>query len=314
MENNPVYSKCNVEEIKIEGRDVKEVITSIAAISRGKDKSNNVEVRWNALLKEAAMGTAGRPLEYYPVIFEVVFYSHMVNVIPYGILDDRYKIKNMDTLDFINKISRYSYLSRLGNDRYLLCTNYRTMLNAGWKVEEIPPLPEGWYKDGFKIVKIRCPFFIWAQLMTHTRLSKISQSDRVSGSDEYWLPDDVFERIDKRHNEIEKLEDNTKAYNRVIFHVEKNNFDSLVDALVNKVSQSDAQEFFKELGYPREIWSRAPYYFKMKTFIMGGWTHDPAVWKNLFLERGVYPDEWSKTWVQKETKELCKKIEKIVMK
>ena len=310
MESNIKCTNCSVEEIKIEGRDVKEVVTSIAAISRGKDKSNNPEKRWEHLLKEAAMGTAGRPLEYYPAIFEVVFYSHMVNVIPYGILDDRYKIKNMDTLDFINKISRYSYLSRLGNDRYLLCTNYRTMLNAGWNPDEIPPLPEGWYKDGFKIVKIRCPFFVWAQLMTHTRLSKISQSDRVSGSDEYWLPDDIFIRI---KNKREELSGTSLYYDRVLSNVKLNDRDSLLNSIINDVSQNDAQEFFKELGYPREIWSRAPYYFKMKTFIMGGWSHDPAVWKNLFLERGVCSEEWNKTWVQKETKEVVEMIKEIVM-
>lgn len=311
MESNIKCTNCSVEEIKIEGRDVKEVVTSIAAISRGKDKSNNPEKRWEHLLKEAAMGTAGRPLEYYPAIFEVVFYSHMVNVIPYGILDDRYKIKNMDTLDFINKISRYSHLARLGDDRYILYTNYRTMLNAGWKVEEIPPLPEGWYKDGFKIVKIRCPFFVWAQLMTHTRLSKISQSDRVSGSDEYWLPDDIFIRI---KNKREELSGTSLYYDRVLSNVKLNDRDSLLNSIINDVSQNDAQEFFKELGYPREIWSRAPYYFKMKTFIMGGWSHDPAVWKNLFLERGVCPEEWNKTWVQKETKEVVEMIKEIVMK
>lgn len=310
MESNIKCTNCSVEEIKIEGRDVKEVVTSIAAISRGKDKSNNPEKRWEHLLKEAAMGTAGRPLEYYPAIFEVVFYSHMVNVIPYGILDDRYKIKNMDTLDFINKISRYSHLARLGDDRYILYTNYRTMLNAGWKVEEIPPLPEGWYKDGFKIVKIRCPFFVWAQLMTHTRLSKISQSDRVSGSDEYWLPDDIFIRI---KNKREELSGTSLYYDRVLSNVKLNDRDSLLNSIINDVSQNDAQEFFKELGYPREIWSRAPYYFKMKTFIMGGWSHDPAVWKNLFLERGVCPEEWNKTWVQKETKEVVEMIKEIVM-
>lgn len=310
MESNIKCTNCSVEEIKIEGRDVKEVVTSIAAISRGKDKSNNPEKRWEHLLKEAAMGTAGRPLEYYPAIFEVVFYSHMVNVIPYGILDDRYKIKNMDTLDFINKISRYSHLARLGDDRYILYTNYRTMLNAGWKVEEMPPLPEGWYKDGFKIVKIRCPFFVWAQLMTHTRLSKISQSDRVSGSDEYWLPDDIFIRI---KNKREELSGTSLYYDRVLSNVKLNDRDSLLNSIINDVSQNDAQEFFKELGYPREIWSRAPYYFKMKTFIMGGWSHDPAVWKNLFLERGVYPEEWNKTWVQKETKEVVEMIKEIVM-
>lgn len=310
MESNVKCTNCSVEEIKIEGRDVKEVVTSIAAISRGKDKSNNPEKRWEHLLKEAALGTAGRPLEYYGAVFEVVFYSHMVNIIPYGILDEKYKIKNMDTLDFINKISRYSHLGRLGDDRYILYTNYRTMLNAGWKVEEIPPLPEGWYKDGFKIVKIRCPFFVWAQLMTHTRLSKISQSDRVSGSDEYWLPDDIFIRI---KNKREELSGTSLYYDRVLSNVKLNDRDSLLNSIINDVSQNDAQEFFKELGYPREIWSRAPYYFKMKIFIMAGWTHDPSSWKNLFLERGVYPEEWNKTWVQKETKEVVEMIKEIVM-
>lgn len=312
MGNEVKYNKCAVEEIKITGRDVKEVVTSIAAISRGKDKSNNPEARWNHLLKEAALSTAGRSLEFFPAVFKIMFYNHMVNIIPYGTLNENYKIKNMDTIEFINKIARYSYMASIvDSDGYILHTNYRTMLNAGWTEEEIPPLPGGYYIDDFKIVKIKCSFIVWAQLMTHTRLSKISQSDRVSGSDEYWLPEDVFDRIKERR---EELSGDSIYFDRITSNVKDNDFNGLLNTLLTKVSQEDAQMFFKELGYPREIWSRAVYYFKMKTFIMAGWKCDPSSWKNLFLERGVYPDEWSKTWVQKETKEVCEEIKKIVMK
>lgn len=300
-------SKCKVEEISI--TNPKELVTSIAAVSRGKDKSNNPDKRYGLLLKEAALHSPGRPLEFSPCIVKVTMFKNMVNIGPYEEdVEGKYRIKHLDMDFFITHLARYGYLEYDSSDTYILYTNYRAMIKAGWREEEIP-LVSSWRLDDYKIVKITCPFYIWSQLMTHTQLSKISQSDRVSGGTEYWLPDDVFVRI---KNKRESLSGVSKYFDLVTSSVKHNDKDSLLNTLITKVSQEDCQEFFKELGYPREIWSRAPYYFKMKTFIMGGWKNDPNTWNNLFLERGVYPNIWDKTWVQKETQEVCKMIEKIV--
>lgn len=305
---------CKVEEVDYVKNDLdfKELVTSIAAISRGKDKSKNPEVRWNALLKEAAMGTSGRPLEYAPCILKATIYSSMVDIAPYYDLQDldRYKVKNVELEYFLNNIMRFSHVEHIGNNEFVLTTNYRTLLNAGWNPEEIPGVPP-YMLENFKVVKITAPFYIWAQLMTHTQLSKISQSDRVTGTNEYWLPNDIFKRI---KNKREELSGNNIYFDRVTINVKHNDFDGLLNVLITKVSQEDAQMFFKELGYPREIWSRAIYYFKMKTFFMGGWRNDPKTWENLLLERGVLPDKWSKTWVQKETRKVAEMIRDIVMK
>ena len=72
-------------------------------------------------------------------------------------------------------------------------------------------------------------------------------------------------------------------------------------------SESKVQSFFKELGYPKEIYSRAMYYFKMKEYVATGWGIDPKTWEHLFVERSTKPDIW-KNWTQKETKELVQMI------
>jgi hypothetical protein len=69
----------------------------------------------------------------------------------------------------------------------------------------------------------------------------------------------------------------------------------------------------KALGYPREIWSRAPYYFKMKQFVMTGWANDDNAWPHFLRERNAYADDGGpKNWTQPETKEYAVTIRNIL--
>lgn len=303
-ENKYVVGKCRVEEIEY-STDWKKLASEVAAVSRNKNESKNPERRFESLIKEAALSTPSRAFEFLPVILKAHVFKGYVQLEPlrYGHKHCP-KSVNIDLNVFLSKIARFSYIEIDENQtEYLVYTNARTLLKAGYYFDDIPIYSQS-YVDDYKIVRITCPYFVWAQLMTHTALSKISQSDRVSGSDEYWLPDDIAERTKKYIEERFPGEEDTSG----------DYMSELLEALVTKYSQEELFKLFRDMGYPREIWSRAIYYFKMKTFIMGGWRNDPHTWDNLFLERGVFLDRWKKTWVQKETQEVAKMIEKIVNK
>lgn len=298
QENKYTVGKCRVEEIKY-STDWKKLASEIAAVSRNKNESKNPEKRFDSLIKEAALSTPSRAFEFLPVILKAHVFKGYVQLEPLRYGHSHYpKSVNIDLNVFLSKIARFSYVEIDENQsEYLVYTNARTLLKAGYHFEDIPVYSQS-YVDDYRIVRITCPYFVWAQLMTHTALSKISQSDRVSGTDEYWLPDDILDKYHSLHDVRIKTEEEFKQ--------------SLLDIILTEAPQEMVQNEFRKMGYPREIWSRAPYYFKMKTFIMGGWRNDPHTWDNLFLERGVYPDRWKKTWVQKETKEVATMIEKIV--
>ena len=53
-------------------------ISKTSAISRGKDESSNPEARYAHLLKEGAMGTASRCLEFIPVYLEFEVFGNRV--------------------------------------------------------------------------------------------------------------------------------------------------------------------------------------------------------------------------------------------
>jgi len=83
----------NIEVFKFDPEKdvVHEWVTQFAAVSRGKDKANYPEKRFEALLKEGAGNRPSRPVEYYPVKlvkpasmiddehFELMRYGHVKN-------------------------------------------------------------------------------------------------------------------------------------------------------------------------------------------------------------------------------------------
>lgn len=307
MENgNNIVGKSRVEEISIWGKSTVELVTEVAAVSRLKTESKFPENRFVKLAEEGALYTPSRPFEFAPCVVDAHIYKDMVKLDPVGTAP--MKSKNMDLTKFLTEIARFSWMElRDDGETHRVYTNARTLAKAGYSFDEIP-VPdteenlESCYYQNFKIMRITCPYFVWAQLMTHTGLSKISQSDRVCGSNEYFLPFRLYSsyRIDKKGLDLGEFE-NEDEFNQ-----------AFLDWMLNKASQEEVQAYLKNQVYPREIWSRAPYYFKMKTFIMGGWRNDPHAWDNLFLERNCYPRWWN-NWTQEETKSVVQEIEELVM-
>lgn len=274
-------------------------VTDLAAISRGKNKSNNPNIRYKSLMKETRLGYPSRPLEFLPVVLELKPEPNG-NYIRVGLKDELELV--MDNLDFFNKVAPFSYIEQIPNiyenyqdacDQFFLFTNMRCLINAGFIYEQIPyanNVDKQLYTN-FKAIKANVPMFVWSQIMTHTQLSKVSQSDRVSENSNYWLPDDIHTRLNKDIMLEYDLRINDSCVREAI-----------LDHFLNYFTQADVQAFLKDLGYPREIYNRAPYYFKYKEFIITGWYNNKRCWYNMLVERNaITTNECNKNWTQKET-------------
>ena len=265
-------------------------VTDLAAVSRGKDASNNPPVRYKSLLKEAALHTPSRPMEFLPVVIDlysddygVTLWKTDANVHSEPIIH-----KFNDLLD-AQKLLKYSYLdtnpSNPYGSIYKCYTNMRALLNAGIPYENIPfNTPEELVS--FRAIKLKIPMFVFNHFVTHTALSKETLSDRVTlQSGEYWLPSDIMKTTTQsdRNNILEHL---------------------------LSLSQLDAQRLLKDLGYKPEIYQRAMLEFRYKTTVATGWFNDPSVWQHFLIEREAYPDQ-HKSWVQPETKQLAFSIRQL---
>jgi hypothetical protein len=274
-----------------------EWVTSLAAVSRGKDKSNNPEVRYKSLMREAEGNMPSRPLEFLPVVMDK---------------DEFLKITSHAT-GIRRHIMRFSHYAN--NKIY---TNMRALLYAGISYEDIP------YNDEIKefvAFKINSPMFVWAQIVTHTMLSTESQSDRVSEQNRYWLPEDLPDKIEllgkdvSYANEvIEQIYNDVEDIADAIAGEEiPADADSFISYMTRIASQNDIQQLLKGIGYPREVWSRAPYYFKMKKFVITGWINDDLAWPHFLRERNAYADDGGpKNWTQPETAKYAKSIRQIL--
>lgn len=255
--------------------------TQLAAISRGNDKSNNPDKRFKALSKEAEGNKPSRPFEFLPV------------VVPSDFSDKDMGIDLDDDTGVVNLI-RFSHFSK---DRNLMFTNMRAIINAGADYNRIPFNPE---IREFAAFKIKAPMFVWAQIVTHTMLSTESQSDRVSEEQDYWLPNDLVLRLEDESNS-DLVRRYTMDFIGDIYEPSE-----FVRWMTDHVSQNKVQGFLKELGYKREIYSRAPYYFKMKRFVITGWLNDDMSWPHFLRERNAYKDDGGpKNWTQHETYEYA---------
>ena len=320
-------------------------VTDLAAVSRGKDESNNPEGRYKQLLKEAAgnatpdneepmEGHASRVFEFLPVVldYEIQEVTESVtspdgrSAIPvpknYFVIynennQELVKLEiTVDALCNLNNLFRFSYLTN--NKIY---TNMRAILNSKLiPYEDVPyNIPDD--IKSFSVVKVKCPMFVWSQIMTHTQLTKVSQSDRVSEAKDYWLPDDIFDRFRQLDNEspLAKAIAKTNLLATIsIFNlkseIESNKLktiEELKERFLTTFSQVTLEDGFRLLGYKREIYQRAMYYFKYKTFVISGWNIDPHQWGHFFFERNVNTKVW-KNWTQPETALTVKTIAKVV--
>ena len=273
--------------------------TSLAAISRGKSESANPEKRYKSLMKEAEGGRPSRPFEFLPIAIDD---GELIEIC-YG---DQEKI---------DKVMRFSHYID-----HTVYTNMRALLWAGVDYEDIPYTEK---TEDFVAFRVKAPMFVWAQIVTHTQLSTESQSDRVAEETKYWIPDDLIEKLELLENDIDfanKIIE--KVYHDTIELADDiasgnlaTTYDGFVSYMINTASQNDVQLLLRAFGYPREIWSRAPYYFKMKEFVITGWLNDDFAWPHFLRERNAYADDGGpKNWTQPETASYAKAMRKLIEK
>lgn len=275
-------------------------VSKTSSISRGKDESSNPESRYKHLLKEGAMGTASRCLEFVPVLFEFEVYGNRAILH----LKDN-KQSNMPLDKFMNTIVKFGFIENMDRGMFLCKTNLRAMLKADIPYEDVP------YNDickGFRVFKMQIPMFVFNHVVTHTMLSKESRSDRVVrlNKGNYWVPEDIVERI--RNTDIEErravlLESGVKkAYYKLRDTLDATkHYNSFILAMLS-IPTADLMGLLEALKYPREIFQRAVLEMRYKETILAAWEHE-FTWLNFLRERGGSED-W-KNWVQKETQQAA---------
>jgi len=315
---------CKYNEINTSKDNRISSVTSIAAISRGKDKSNNPEKRYKHLLKEAAPNVdfyklmeleennekiekvAGRPLEFYPVVIKAFnIINHNENNIPYTelkiVLKDNKELI-MDYKDFINNIGKFSYIEENIPGLWDVYTNARTLINAGIDETNIPFNRKVDLFNYF-VVELKVPYFVFAQMRTHGLLSQVAVSERVTEEEDYWLPDDILERVSKSNNPIKGVLQGAKNKEEAEAR--------LYNVFFNGLTVKSGKEILKSLGYKKEIYNRYPSFLKYKTFIIGGWLNNPYQWGHFLLEREAF-DKVLSSWTQEQTKETAKAIRNVI--
>ena len=255
------------------------------------------------------------PYDAIPFISKIYYYQYGRNK------DDLYIVIGGEKTSVYDISIDYSVMEH--DSRKPLVFKVKDLLKSGYtECDLINDFKEGHcYVDNryskFKALKLKIPMMVWAQWpMTHTQLSKESQSDRVSEGNGYWLPEGIIEKINNTpEEEICKINfsqefidlqaitsSNTPAAAKIEF---------ILNTFLNGYPQECVQQILKAAGYKREIWSRAPYYFKYKECVVTGWYNDPTTWEHSFLERSVEPNSW-KNWTQKETKEVLQAVRAII--
>lgn len=309
-------------------------VSDLAAISRGKYESSNPFKRFKHLLKEAStdvnkeaisngshmeylknndrLKVASRPLEFLPVVLTMDYVNkHIINTVK-------------------TEHSKYSFYKHCYVDKDdMVYANFRHLYNWLFKnanmsldsILDVIPFNSKEELKHFKVIRLSTPMFVWGQLMTHTQISKESQSDRIASNGKYWLPDDIVNRLLDIETEAETGDITDQDLDEIqshLFELQKENKDTdlirnyLVNVFTYVLPQSKVQYLLEKAGYNKEIYSRAPYYFKYKEMVMTGWVNDPEVWGHFLLEREAY-DIYHKSWVQKETANTAKAIRDIIM-
>lgn len=299
-------------------------VTDLAAVSRGKDESKNPPARYKSLLKEAAptslslstikgkkaTGSPSRPLEFLPLFFKAALQGTTVylhNVPKHKNFEPKDSFYEMDLADFFD-LSKYSYVDcqNIDDGYYNVYTNMRAAINAGIPYNAIPYNTEEELSE-FRAVKLKVPMFVFNHLVTHTQLSKEAQSDRVTKDGSYWLPSDFRKKVSEYSESDSKIEYNQDLCKSILSQPSR---DGVIDLLLSQ-GQTQIQNFFKDIGYPREIYQRTMLEFRYKEFVMTGWYNDPNTWKHLLLERNARLDLW-KNWTQKETSAVSDAIKSLI--
>lgn len=269
-------------------------------------------------------GSASRPLEFVQVVIpyirinndEIMLISNRTNDGSYFGIIMNYEIYN-------NYIGKYSTMLKtdgfevpmyVNTDGYIL-TNLRTLINA--RIPEcLIPYDDIIHSDfdknipncKFIAMRMNIPMFVFNHFITHTQLSKETRSERVVTlvRGNYWLPEDIVERINTYNLEDSAAYSGVKTVigrlkgklNMLDKEHVTNPYNTFVMELLNQPA-IDMMEALDELGYPKEIYQRSMLEFRYKDTIMAGWVDDNT-WMNFLRERGGV--ESYKNWVQDETK------------
>lgn len=256
-----IYNKGSVDSYKINPNKYytmdtdDQIMELVLTTVYQSDKITNMNKLKDKLLKEGALGTPSRIYEFIPRVV---------------IMKKEELVKNTD--DILNFL-KYSYSKEIEDDKIICYTNERNIRKNLIKTNIIYDVDlSGNLYEHFFITKIYVPMFIRDQFMTHTQLSKINRSYRVSNQDniDYWVPDNIDENIIK------------------------NNSDRIV-------------EYVKSINNKKEIYSRFDNQVRYGQMTIAGWLNDPNGWYNFFLERGCINNLWD-NWVQEETKTYAKII------
>ena len=343
-------SEIPVEKANLNEENRMKWVTDLAATAYRKLESKNPEKRYKHLLKEAAPDSCenecdkcpSRPLEMLPVVL-------VVNDAKREVLNTNnkkpIKIDRQKWDDYLKAFSYFDWKTATG-DEVTVYTNMRACLKAGIPYEQIPYNDENEILKGkFFAIRSYTPMFVWAQDKTHCRIPSVSSSGRYVVEDEYWIPDDIFDRITdafekgkliivdpevlkSKVTEILRAENaeigdeqikiaSLELFDNLIYSNEQfaipsyilGDLDAMADLLLNW-SQKKVVEFFKTLGYSLEIAGRAVYYFKYKMMVRAAWGIDPRTWQHYLLERNAIPGKY-KNKTQPQTAEEAAAIRKI---
>ncbi len=368
--------EVSLKDCLLSKSNLEEYVSSLAAISRGKEKSNNPEKRFEGLLKECspsgsidflqgikhvdnikdyreqenvknAKSRPSRPLEFVPVTIHAyeqangeISESGKI-ITTYGIFakDDKTEIGLINDYEF-NNLLKFSFIEKIEIDnvetgydfnnlityskvrKYLIHTNLRALINTGLDYNKVimdRPIQD--YKEAkFMVFRIKAPMFVWAQIMTHTLLSKESKSDRVTTESpmdkDYYFPEDLFFKyVNSLQGEDKKsIEDKNLT--------KEEQYEFMKNKLVNELSATEVYNLFKDLGYGKEVYNRATYYLQYKTFVLAGYVDRKTGldgFSNLLKERtNIERLDGSglihKHWTQSETRELCNIIKEFYFK
>ena len=248
----------------------------------------NAQRLYERIKREAAMNTPGRPFQFVPIVIKV---SKFLCIRPFK----NFEFYKYGT--FVKKKHRY------------FCTNLRNYLKYNRndvildKIED----HENIYSN-FKVFKLKVPMFVRDQLMTHTTLSKVNQSNRVGKKEsmEFYIPADLKERtyqfyLKQKHNKLIAHSINNKSSLEVF------------DQHFLKSGIQAGQKRLQNVGYSKELYSRFPNQLKYGIMWIAGWYDDPNGLYNLFLQRNTIQDKW-KNWTQHETFQYVKMMKELTEK
>jgi len=216
---------CKYNDIPKTYDNMVNAVTSIAAITRGKDKSNNPEKRFISLLKEARpdftfyeieerqneedffkLRQAGRSLEFVPLKFTYFTESGFT----YLLNDENnetikipdYSFEELKKFSHIEDRTIYTNLRALFNvvSKYVLSFNkrkYNRVINSDDVKYVLGKLGDAIFMsvDDYFVAEIKAPYFAFAQLRTHGLITQVAYSNRYADNEDMWVPEDLLEKF-----------------------------------------------------------------------------------------------------------------------